>query len=299
VHQYCPPEHAASQMDRLLQMHHEHAPRGVGVEVEAAWLHHRFARIHPFADGNGRVARSIASLVFIKVGWFPLVVKRDDRARYIEALEKADAEDLRPLIAMFVEAQRNALIQASEVAHDVRPITSSHDAIVAARDRLLQRGRVPAKEWVGARDTANTLHQLAMKRFEQVAQELRDEIGSLVKGFAFGVGTGEPNTGSNAKAVQDVGLAADFNEYNATAHLGLNTGRNAAVVLSFQALGPRFHGIIGVVAYLSLQRADPALLKDGTFLINYAEDLATAQTRFSAWLERVIVEGLNEWRKTL
>jgi hypothetical protein len=30
-----------------------------------------------------------------------------------------------------------------------------------------------------------------------------------------------------------------------------------------------------------------------------AEDLAAARTRFSAWLERVIVEGLNEWRKTL
>lgn len=52
----------------------------VSPEVEAAWLHHRFTQIHPFQDGNGRIARLLASLVFIKAGWFPLVVTRDDRA---------------------------------------------------------------------------------------------------------------------------------------------------------------------------------------------------------------------------
>jgi Fic family protein len=66
VHEYCPPEQVASEMDRLVAMHSEHDERGVPVEVEAAWFHHRFTQIHPFADGNGRVARAIASLVFIK-----------------------------------------------------------------------------------------------------------------------------------------------------------------------------------------------------------------------------------------
>jgi Fic family protein len=299
IDKYCPPEHVASEMDRLLHLHDKHELSGVPVEVEAAWLHHRFAQIHPFADGNGRVARAVASLLFIKGGWFPLVVKRDDRSRYIEALEKADAEDLRPLITMFVEAQRNALIQASEVAYDVRPITSPHDAIVAARDRLLQRGKLSLREWLAAKETADKLHQSATQRFQKVAQELQEEIGCLGRGFAFGVGAGEAIAGANAKAVQGAGHAADFNEHNATAHLGLSTGRNDAIVLSFHALGPRFHGIIGVVAYLAQQGAEPVLIKGGTFQINYAEDLDSAQTRFSAWLERVLVEGLNEWRKTL
>lgn len=299
VHEFCPPEHVASELDQLLKMHAEHEFRGIPVEVESAWLHHRFAQIHPFADGNGRVARAIASLLFIKAGWFPVVVKRDHRSRYIEALEKADTGDLRPLVSMFVEAQRNALIQASEVAYDVRPISSPHDAIVAARDRLLQRGKLSLREWLAAKETANKLHQSATQRFQKVAQELQEEIGRLGRAFAFGAGAGEPRAGANAKAVQAAGHAADFDEHNATAQLGLNTGRNDAVVLSFHALGPRFHGIIGVVAYLSLQGAEPVLIKDGIFQINYAEDLASAQTRFSAWLERVIVEGLNEWRKTL
>jgi Fic family protein len=49
--------------------------------VQAAWLHHRFTQIHPFADGNGQVARAIASLVFIEAGWFPLILKRDELDR--------------------------------------------------------------------------------------------------------------------------------------------------------------------------------------------------------------------------
>ena len=162
VHEYCPPEHVASEMDRLLAMHTDHETRGVPMEVEAAWLHHRFAQIHPFSDGNGRVARAIAGLLFIKAGWFPVIVKRDDRSRYIEVLETADTGDLRPLVSMFVEAQRDALIQASEVAYDVRPITSPHDAIAAARDRLLQRGKLSLLlgEWLVAKETANKFHQI-------------------------------------------------------------------------------------------------------------------------------------------
>jgi fido (protein-threonine AMPylation protein) len=285
THEYCPPEHVASEMDQLLRLHGKHELSGVPVEVEAAWLHHRFAQVHPFADGNGRVARAIASLLFIKAGWFPIVVRRDDRSRYIEALERADAADLRPLIALFVEAQRNALIQASEVAYDVRPITSPHDAIVAARDRLMQRGKLPLRDWLAAKETADKLHQSAMQRFQRVAQELQQEIGSLGTGNAF-------------RAVDNFS-ETDVHKEAGQALLLLGAGRYDAIGIKFRALGIRFRGIVGVDPYLFIQSAEPVPLRDGTFLINYEEDLRSAQTRFSAWLDRVIVEGLNEWRKTL
>ena len=77
VHEYCPPEHVASEMDRLIELHRRHLTVNVPAAVEAAWLHHRFTQIHPFQDGNGRVARALASLVLIRVGLFPLVVNRD------------------------------------------------------------------------------------------------------------------------------------------------------------------------------------------------------------------------------
>ena len=67
---------------------------------KAAWIHHAFTQIHPFSDGSGRVARAIASLVFIRGGSFPLVVYRDDRADYIGALEIAGAGNLRDMIGL-------------------------------------------------------------------------------------------------------------------------------------------------------------------------------------------------------
>src|SRR5947209_20053764 len=101
-------------MDELIRIYGERQNRQVPPEVSSAWLHHRFTQIHPFSDGNGRVARALASLVFIRSGWFPVVIKRDDRPRYIEDLEKADAGDLLQLVALFVESKRTALIHVSD-----------------------------------------------------------------------------------------------------------------------------------------------------------------------------------------
>lgn len=165
-------------MDRLVEMYATHLGQGVPVEVEAAWLHHRFTQIHPFADGNGRVARAISSLVFIRAGWFPLIVRREDWTRYVDALELADQEDLRPLVELFVEAQRNALIQASEVAYEVRPPLTEAEAVAAIRTRLEQKGRLPPAEWGAAKEIAARLVDYAQVRLHKTTSLLETRLGS-------------------------------------------------------------------------------------------------------------------------
>ena len=120
MHEYCPPEQVASEMDRLIEMHSEHLQRQprVPASVAAAWLHHRFTQIHPFQDGNGRVARALATLVFIEAGLFPLVVNRDDRADYIDALEAADADSLSSLIRLFERIEQRWLLRAVSIDRD-------------------------------------------------------------------------------------------------------------------------------------------------------------------------------------
>lgn len=116
VHEYCPPEQVAAEMDRLIEMHLEHGERGVPPEIQAAWLHHRFTQIHPFQDGNGRVARALATLVMIRAGWFPLVVTDAGREDYIDALEMADGGEPGPLVRLFSGIQRHAMEGAMGVA---------------------------------------------------------------------------------------------------------------------------------------------------------------------------------------
>ena len=137
VHEYCPPEHVASEMDRLVSMHLAHDGRVP--EVEAAWLHHRFTQIHPFQDGNGRIARALATLLFVKAGWFPLVVRDRDRARYIAALEDADSGNIRPLVDYFARLQKHEFLRALNLAEDVVESRHVSDAIQSVRRRLQPR----------------------------------------------------------------------------------------------------------------------------------------------------------------
>jgi len=116
MYAYCPPEQVDSEMDRLVAMHASHASRGVPCEVQAAWLHHRFAQIHPFQDGNGRVARSIATHVLVKHGLLPLVVTRGDKPAYLDALEATDKHGLKPFITLIAQLQMVQLRKAEEFA---------------------------------------------------------------------------------------------------------------------------------------------------------------------------------------
>ena len=55
----------------------------------AAELHKRFVFIHPFKDGNGRVARLLMNLAFIQDGYLPAVIPPVLRMDYISLLERA------------------------------------------------------------------------------------------------------------------------------------------------------------------------------------------------------------------
>ena len=95
VHEYCPPEHVQSEMSRLFSFYEAMRRQTLPTEVEAAWLHHRFVRIHPFQDGNGRVSRLLMAYVYLRKGEVPPVVSNDGRDAYIDSLERADRGDLK------------------------------------------------------------------------------------------------------------------------------------------------------------------------------------------------------------
>jgi hypothetical protein len=82
--------------------------------VKAAWLHHRFVQIHPFADGNGRVARALTLLVLEKYRYAPLVVDRWHRSAYLKALDAANDGRLADLVQLFVKLEGAALTSELE-----------------------------------------------------------------------------------------------------------------------------------------------------------------------------------------
>lgn len=76
---------------------------------KAAFLHHRFVEIHPFIDGNGRVARLLTNLYLIAQGYPPIVLKTEDRGRYYKYLRAADAGNPAPFAHFIAKAVDESL----------------------------------------------------------------------------------------------------------------------------------------------------------------------------------------------
>ena len=57
--------------------------------IQAALLHGELVKINPFVDGNGRTSRLLMNLDLMNHGYNPVIIKKEDRLKYYEALDKA------------------------------------------------------------------------------------------------------------------------------------------------------------------------------------------------------------------
>ena len=119
VHEYCPPEQVEPEVERFLRMYNDDIRhKRYPVNVESAWLHHRFVRIHPFQDGNGRVSRLLMAWAYLKRRLPPPVVTAQGKPVYIAALEAADRGRLKALSDYIgdraTETARGAVLTARE-----------------------------------------------------------------------------------------------------------------------------------------------------------------------------------------
>jgi hypothetical protein len=168
--QYAPPEQVEQQIGTLVELHETLIAHPI---VRAAWLHHRFICIHPFEDGNGRVARALVLLDLLKAHYAPLVVDRGRRDEYIAALDAANGGDLTALVRLFCDLERVAL--QSELVQPAETIAKG-SAVAVARAfgaRLKDLRQVHDEErQARAEQLAAEIHDRVRQRLERLAPEL-------------------------------------------------------------------------------------------------------------------------------
>ncbi len=88
---YASPEETPQLMNDLVQWYRNEEQSGkMKVEELAALFHYRYIRIHPFEDGNGRIARLLVNYILLRHNYPMIVIRTDDRDNYLDALLQCD-----------------------------------------------------------------------------------------------------------------------------------------------------------------------------------------------------------------
>ena len=282
THAYCPPEHVEAEMDRLIEWHRRHMMDEVAPEVEAAWLHHRFTQIHPYPDGNGRVARALATLVLIKAGHFPLTIQAEERGPYWDALLVADQGDLAPFVQRIRSIQARDLVSLSHCVHPrvlaVDRVTSVKDAIQAIRHDLVNQSQILPQAWTQIPGRIATLRVKCSDRVRIVADELQIAVGGH---FALKV---------NTKIASDLHQIVD---------LHIDPEGPPRISFRFSAADGKNCGIGQCTAIWLENGVSDTPIGQNRFFFTYAEPEGAQQRRFEEWMEAALVDGLQKWRATL
>ena len=87
-----------------------------------AFMQHLFLRIHPFGDGNGRIARLVSSIPLLREGLPPVIVSLKRKKKYFKALKIADdTDDIDPLAAFLQKESFKAMKDMLEYDHSNAP----------------------------------------------------------------------------------------------------------------------------------------------------------------------------------
>ncbi len=99
-----PPEEVEGALTKLLsEISGPEAP--IDPLMTAAYFHVRFEYIHPFADGNGRVGRTLMNYFLMINGHPPLIIYDEDKKDYYSALERYDTDEEIAPLREFIKAE--------------------------------------------------------------------------------------------------------------------------------------------------------------------------------------------------
>lgn len=329
VHEYCPPEQVESELDNLLYMYEGYDKDGCHPLLLAAWLHHRFQQIHPFADGNGRVGRAILTWHLVKNRYFAIIISRDDRAEYIDSLEEADKGDMTRLIDLFIYSEKNNILQVLDEGESESPPEPQGDLIDnvvgAIVKRAKQRELTESEQMRSVNHIAADLQESVEIYLNRKTQDIRDRLASANIFVELQVSSDNTRIGSQYR------LRSRIDEISKRVPYQINLNEFASIVIltmspisgmdypsllftiSLHHTGRQLTGIMAATAFAEIghfseyiAREQPHTLRDfdissfyyctvAPFTFTWNDDAEEIRDRFIKWTEVCLSVALRHW----
>ncbi|MBT2531343.1 Fic family protein [Arthrobacter sp. ISL-48] len=185
IHHYAPPNQVPQEMEELLRTCRSEEFINAHPVLKCAYVHWVIAHIHPFADGNGRVARAFSSMPLLESYGVPFVVYASKKRRYLQALEAADNHHHQEMVDYVAERLESVLSYLAELLESARTAEQADASLTQIQNLLaFQQDRLETRE-----EAANRVHKGLEKLLREEAaerlgaQSIQSEVDQ--KGYAY------------------------------------------------------------------------------------------------------------------
>jgi Fic/DOC family len=141
--------------------------------LAAAIAHTWFVMIHPFVDGNGRVARLLMNLILMRYGFPIAIITKEDRIRYYDALETSQSSDLSPFLSLLEDCIEESYEEYEKAAEEQR---AGHEWARSIASKFDARAKVRAENE----------YEVWKNAVELLAAHVRETIEILDESAQFG-----------------------------------------------------------------------------------------------------------------
>lgn len=314
IHEYCPPIHVDAEMSNLIEWLSAYSIDDP--IIVASWLHHRFTQIHPYQDGNGRVARALTTMVLLQSELLPLVLDRDLRVENIGALESADLGELGLLSAMFARLERTAILQALSVDADAeisRQQTLTSAVISSLADKFARRKEQKLAELRHVNQIARELRDQAQASLHSSFQEIELTVADAGPTEAFVQAGGSDRSNAHwykfevVTSAKEAGKFANFSEDHYFIKGSIRAARERLVfVISFHHVSRELTGIMEATAFSRLESyedsEDRESVDEKFFVCSMEPFVFTHKTNgneirdsFTRWLDQALAVAVKEY----
>lgn len=197
--EYASPEETPSLMTDLVSWYREAEESGAYTLSQlCALFHYRYIRIHPFEDGNGRIARLLVNFILARHNYPMIVVQSSDKENYLNALSACDGfvgtvpsegahasvEQIAPFVAYIEQCMEHALNTCIKAAKGLS-IEEDDDFVKELRILERQKKQDVAAEQSKTRFSEEEVWNILEFVFFPIVEEFEKAVKAVNDVFRF------------------------------------------------------------------------------------------------------------------